>query len=109
MSFLQDLINQQQRPSKQIREARGGNVERALQKYLDGNKFYSFEGDRGERQFADIVKTLGYRSISDFFADNSGAYEALLEWIGSQHNAEWVDALSEGDDSDGDDDDDDDY
>lgn len=109
MSFLQDVINKRvASETVQVQEGRSDTVRSALSKYMDGNSMFSFEGTRGEKHFDDIAKTLGYRNTSDFFSDNSGAYEALIDWIGSQRNAEWVEALSEGGGGFMDDDDEDD-
>jgi hypothetical protein len=92
---------------------RTGDMADLIEKFQDKNKIYSFEGSRGERNFEKIVNVLGYRSMSEFFEDNSGCFEAMVEWLGGQRNPEWIAAMeaevgsevgSEGD-GDGDDDD----
>jgi hypothetical protein len=67
----------------------------ALDLYLDQENLYSFEGHSGVRKFEQVVKVLGYRDVTDFLADNSGALEAMLgfvhDWV--ERNSEWKEAL----------------
>lgn len=81
-----------------------------IEKYCDQNKLYNFEGPSGQRKFLKIVSVLGYRDMDSFLEDNSGAIQAMLEWLGTQRNTEWVEALEaevgpSDDDSDEDDED----
>lgn len=82
-----------------------------IEKYCDANKMYHFEGPRGEQNFEKLVRVLGYRDLSSFLEDNSGAYQAMLEWLGTQNNSEWVEAMEAevggSDDSEEDEDDED--
>lgn len=64
-----------------------------IEKYCDQNKMYHFEGPRGEQNFEKLVRVLGYSDLSSFLEDNSGAYQAMIEWLGSQRNSEWIEAL----------------
>ena len=66
-----------------------------LDKFIDDNKLYRFEGHRGAENFKKVVGAIGYRSTDDFFEDNSGAYEAIIEWIKDRNSSEWVEALKE--------------
>jgi len=58
-------------------------------KYLDYNKMYRFEGTDGVRNLDDLCANLGYTSgqfnganpIMNFLADNSGAMEAVVDFI----------------------------
>lgn len=66
-----------------------------LQKYLDDNKMYSFEGERGIKHMEKIIhEVCGYSRdwgglLNNFFADNPAACQAVVEWIGSQNNIDW--------------------
>lgn len=81
-----------------------------VQKFLDQNKIHSLEGRRGVEGLAKLVNALNYRDdinrygqmaggaclgdIFIFLEDNSGAIEALVEWIQSRRpNGQWVEAL----------------
>lgn len=87
-------------------------LEKAVEKFIDDNKLYHFEGDRGVGNLEKIVKEIGYEGhgfkhgtpIEAFLSDNPGAIEALLEWIKEQHVPEWAEALSGNDDEDEDED-----
>ena len=47
--------------------------------YMDANDVHRFEG--GTSSLERVVEGLGYESLDEFFADNSGAQEAIVEWI----------------------------
>jgi len=70
-----------------------------MQDYLANNKMYSFDGERGVRHLEQIAtEVCGYTPdysgvMMNFFADNPGAIEAVVEWIGNQRNADWKDNL----------------
>lgn len=83
---------QAQLDKKPLAEARGA-LSGLIEKWMDANDVYNFEGPRGERNFTKLVNALGYKSTDDFFGDNSGAYEALINWIGSQRSDEWAESL----------------
>ena len=74
-------------------------MQELLQRYLDTNKMYSFEGPRGVKNMEKVMEDVcGYNpdhcSVSEeFFTDNPGAIEAVVEWIGKQRNADWKDNL----------------
>lgn len=63
--------------------------------YLDEHKMHSFEGERGIEHLNQIAQDLGYRedgfkygsALERFLQDNSGACEALVEWI-KEHASE---------------------
>lgn len=60
------------------------------------NRSSSFEGSRGVRNFTNLVTTgLGYRDLESFLEDNSGAMEALVEWISDVRSPEWKERLTE--------------
>ena len=58
-------------------------------KYLDEENLRCFEGDPGVERLNKICKQLGYSedgfkygsSLENFLKDNSGASEAIVDWI----------------------------
>lgn len=59
---------------------------------------YSFEGDSGVRKLGELCQALdpeNYSNIGDFLADNPGACEAIVDFIGEwlDNNSEWRDSL----------------
>lgn len=76
------------------------SVQPALDAFTTQENMYHFEGESGVRKLTKVVEALGYKdrytgSLEAFLADNSGALEALLEWIGNQRSTEWVDSIKE--------------
>ena len=63
--------------------------------YLDQEGIHSFESDRGVRSLGNLFRALDgkYSDIRDFLADNSGACEAIVEWIKSTNVQEWKENL----------------
>jgi hypothetical protein len=70
-----------------------------LDQWFDKKKVYHLEGTRGVETLEELVEVLGYRdgqffgqsvSILNFLADNPGAQEALITFIG-----EWIDRVPE--------------
>lgn len=73
-----------------------------LDQYLEDNNIRNFEGERGVRNLEQLVETLGYgqgfmrnRAIEEFLADNPGAVEAVVNFIGewAERNTEWQESL----------------
>jgi hypothetical protein len=62
-----------------------------IDKYIDDQKMYHFEGSRGVKYLKDIIMILDsqYRDFDEFFSDNQGAMEALIEWIKDAKVREW--------------------
>lgn len=69
------------------------HMEDMLDHYMDQESMTSLEGQRGVSNFTQIVKTLGYADLDSFLADNSGALEAMLEWIGKRNDPDWRDKM----------------
>lgn len=81
----------------------------AVDRFLEQENIYSTEGARGVRNLAKLVNALGYSDfnrygqqpggyalgdIFTFLEDNSGAIEALIEWIKTRRNpSEWLDSI----------------
>ena len=66
--------------------------------------FGGYEGERGVRNLEKLTEALGYgqgymrgRALEEFLSDNSGAIEALLEFISNNVDQvpEWEESLSE--------------
>lgn len=71
--------------------------------YLENN-FQTVEGDRGVQNLDTLFQVLGYgvgymrgRAMEEFFADNPGAVEAVLDFVEkwAERNPEWQQALEE--------------
>lgn len=60
----------------------------SLQDFLDANNIYRFESDT--RNLEKVTEALGYLDLREFLGDNSGAQQAIIEWI-----AEWVERSPE--------------
>ena len=82
-------------------------MENILNEYLAYKKMHNFEGSRGVENLCKLVRALGYRDsmnrmqfldgclgdLIDFLEDNSGAIDAVVEWIGEQNCDEWRENL----------------
>ena len=74
-----------------------------IENFCDENQLYSFEGDSGLGRFEKLLTAIGYRPhgfkygslIEVFLADNPGAIEAIIEWMGERRCSEWEESLSE--------------
>ena len=75
--------------------------------YMAQNRMYHFEGERGVNNLEKVMKEVcGYGSdwggtMRNFFSDNPGAIEAVLQWVSEQQSTEWtanLDALIEEED-----------
>lgn len=77
---------------------------RYVERFLDEEKLYNFEGRRGVVNLCKLVAALGYKDpmyfgqlecgatlgdLIEFFQDNSGAIEAVVEWIKERNVDEW--------------------
>lgn len=79
-----------------------------LNKYLDENKMYHFEGNSGVKNLCRLVRAIGYRDVMNFgqfdynasygdlftfLEDNPGAIDCLVGWIEKNGTDEWVENL----------------
>lgn len=64
-----------------------------MYKWQDQEGIHNWEMSRGRRNFGKLVKAIGYRDMDEFFDDNSGAYEALVDWIVESGVQEWYDSM----------------
>lgn len=62
-----------------------------IDRWIDQNKAYTFEGTRGVANFTKLVRDLGYDGIDEFFGDNSGACDKIIEFVidFTDQNEEW--------------------
>lgn len=80
-----------------------------IEEFIDTENLYATEGRRGLTNLCTIVRAIGYKdpqyfgqldgrsSIGDlveFLEDNSGAIEALMNWIIERDVPEWEAAVS---------------
>ena len=72
-----------------------------LEKYLITTKRTPCAGPSGVRNLEYLAEDLGYTSGSfignhplfNFLADNPGAIQAIIDWIGDQNIPEWAENL----------------
>lgn len=65
-----------------------------LEEYLD-QECHTLEGTQGLCNMEKLVDVLGYKDMDDFLMDNSGAIEAMVNWIGSRRDSDWSSKLQE--------------
>lgn len=72
------------------------NLGELVDKFLDANKLYSFDGPSGVRKFVQLTKALDpqYKDVESFLEDNPGAFEALISFISKSNVKEWAERLS---------------
>lgn len=79
------------------------DMDELVEAFVEHNRFYCMEGNQGVSRFAQVVSAIGYNHqsgdyghpILNFLADNSGAIEKLMEWIGDQNSEEWKESIAE--------------
>ena len=84
------------------------SLDEAIEKYLDKSNLHSTEGSRGIKLLAKLARALGYEDrlrfgqlgngavigdIIEFLEDNSGAIEAVVDWVKDQNSEEWRDSV----------------
>lgn len=88
MNILQQLL-------AEAKPHKSKDLSELVDYFIDANKIYSFEGDRGVKNFEKIVKVMGYDNLDKFLSDNSGCLEAMVEWIKDARVPEWVEKFQE--------------
>lgn len=86
------------------------DVSELVERYMEQEQMYRMEGRAGLENLCQLTGALGYKDpqyygqmsskavLGDlvmFLEDNSGAVEAVVEWIKQQRSPEWHAALSE--------------
>jgi hypothetical protein len=64
-----------------------------IDQFIDQEKIYQLEGQRGVSNMERITQALGYDNFDEFLSDNSGAIEAIQEWISRQDVPEWRESV----------------
>lgn len=68
-----------------------------LEHFLQKNNIYHFEGQSGIENLNKITEEIGYKanslrwgsSLEVFLQDNPGAMQAVVDWIGENHDSEF--------------------
>ena len=80
-----------------------------IEQWQTNNKAYRLEGATGVRNLQKLCEAIGYEegaflgsdvAIINFLADNSGAIEAIIDWMGETDIDEWKEELQSEDDHD---------
>ena len=94
MDLIRELIGITDAKTEQVTvtEGREDDLGELIDKYIDQERLYSWESSRGVRNLQKLVKVLDphYRDIDTFLEDNSGAIEAIVEWIKDRNVSEWA-------------------
>lgn len=63
--------------------------------YMTQEQMYYMEGPTGVKRLTKLTKNMdsSYNTLEAFLMDNSGAIEAIVEWIKSQNIPEWKEKL----------------
>lgn len=74
------------------------NLADLLEAWRNENRARCMEGDSGVEKLSNLFKAIGYKDdfggvIHNFLADNSGAIEAILEWMEQSRVDDWADKL----------------
>lgn len=103
MDLIKELlsIESAKKPvEKKLAESNDRDIGELIDMWCDQNGVHSFEGHRGVENFSKLVRAMGYNSsygdpLNQFLEDNSGAIEALIEWIKDGVPDEWVESLKD--------------
>lgn len=69
-------------------------LDELIDDFIEQNTDGILEGTRGVKNLESLLNQIGYDGLGDFLADNPGAIDAVLRWIGYQDQiTEWHDAL----------------
>jgi len=72
-----------------------------VEEYMEVNHMWHMEGESGLEKLEKFLKALGYKGngfrwgtpIESFLCDNSGAIEAVINWVKEQNIPEWQESL----------------
>lgn len=90
---LTSLLETKRARAKLNEAAEKRSLKDLVDAYCEQNKFYHFEGPRGIKNFEQLVSVISYNDLDNFLEDNSGAIEAVIQWINDQDNDEWKEEL----------------
>jgi len=75
-----------------------------IEEYVEQEKLYSFDGERGVKNLCRLTRAIGYKDplhfgqfhqqgaygdLINFLEDNPGAVQAIRQWIEDQDDDEW--------------------
>lgn len=85
---------------KKNRKMNEQDLSELIEKWRSEKNARCMEGGTGVRRFDQLCVAIGYKdgeffsdSIRSFLADNSGAIDALIEWIADANIDEWKENL----------------
>ena len=76
-----------------------GYLDRKVDDWMEDNNIHSVEGPRGLKALNSLSKVLGYSDLDDFLEDNSGAIEAIFDFVRAQNNQDWIESIDKSLDS----------
>ena len=74
-------------------------MQQKLEAYMSANNMHCMEGERGVKHMEKVMtEVCGYNGdwggvLRNFFTDNPGAIETVIEWIGNARVSEWRENL----------------
>lgn len=96
---LHDYLTAKMQQVAGIKENYGSDDDKDLgemiDEYMQQESMYHLEGPSGVRNLEKLVLALSsqYTDIREFLSDNSGACEAIVEWIKTQNVSEWQETI----------------
>lgn len=75
-----------------------------IEQWRKENRAYSMEGTSGVNKFQKLCEAIGYKkgnflgdemAILNFLSDNSGAIDALIQWMGEMEIPDWKESIIE--------------
>lgn len=75
-----------------------------IEQWRSENRAHCMEGTSGVRKLQSLCEAIGYKegqfigsevALLNFLADNSGAIDAIIEWMGEQEVDEWKDNITD--------------
>src|SRR5277367_3873404 len=79
------------------------NMNQLIEQWYDENFSNCIEGFSGVKKLENLCNAIGYEkgdflgqnmALTNFLADNPGAIEAVIEWIGEQESENWEESIS---------------
>jgi hypothetical protein len=94
MKLIKELTNNKEK-ILEIKSSQDDTLRDVIDKYMEFNRFYHFDGPRGVRNFKTFISDLNpeYRDLEYFLEDNPGAINAIIEWISDTNLHEWKENL----------------
>lgn len=95
LNLIQELMGLDKEPV-QVTEAKvKSDMAELVDRFIEQEKLWHFEGGRGVNNFEKIIKAIGYRNMDYFLEDNPGCLEKMVEWLRDTDNIEeWKEKLA---------------